>query len=146
MMCTNRRGGLTNEARLTLVIVGCVLFAGCRTDVEREYVWVRKEPPAAFASTHPNEPTEYTVRLRVDVGKTVTVFETVRFRGDVIDDDIRVWKHCTFFDAQNWECSPESLGDLGVVEKNRIEMRNGALRQEYWGEFRRYESRPRQVR
>jgi hypothetical protein len=127
------------KARAAAVAL-CVLVSGCADQgFQREYVYMRQEPPAAFALSDPKEPTEFRVRLRIDrAQKLVNWMEAVRFQGSEIDHEIRAWTTCTFFDDENWECSPPPIGDFGVIEQNRIEMRNGVLYQEYWSESRTF--------
>ena len=104
--------------------------------VDREYVWTRQEPAVARKS-----PTVFVVRLRLDrSSKTVVWAEDVHDSEGDLGRNMKTWSGCVFLDDNNWECEPVSI-DGRIVE--RIEMRDGQLRQQYWTEDRLFKARRR---
>lgn len=99
--------------------------------VERVYTWTRQEPAQGRTS-----PTVYEVRFRVDEAKkTVRWIEDVGDRDGEIGRHFQTWFHCEIFTKADWECVNP------VIPHLRIEMKDGNLRQSYWGEDRRFHSR-----
>jgi hypothetical protein len=80
-------------------------------------------------------PTTFVVRLRVDRGKrSVIWFEDVHDNEGDIGRTTKTWNDCVFLDDNNWECKTGLV--LGQVIPDHIEMKDGQLRQRYWGEQR----------
>jgi hypothetical protein len=107
-----------------------VVASGCGNRIEREYVWTRATPAIARRS-----PTTFVVRLRVDPEKrSVVWFEDVHDSDGDLGRTSKTWSDCTFLDDSNWECKTGVV--LGQVIPDDIEMKDGKLRQGYWGEQR----------
>ena len=117
-----------------MVLVSALITLGCGR-IERVYTWTRETPAAGR-----NSPTTYEVRVRVDdKKKTVRWIERVYDRDGFIGTNIETREECEIFDEQNWKCGMP-MGLVGVLPDLRIEMTNGELRQQYWGEDRQYRS------
>ena len=134
---------MTRAAAVAVVVglVAIVASVGCDGVVQREYVYTRREPAAGRKS-----PTVYVVRLRIDKqAKTVVWFEDVHDSEGNLGRTTKTWTGCIFLDDFNWQCDPVSTThDFKVVDE--IEMRDGQLRQQYWGEDRVFQVRRRMGR
>src|SRR5439155_22784538 len=109
-----------------LVVMGflVVLAYGCGDGIQREYRWTRQEP-AIFRRS----PTTFAVRIRVDrQSNTVVWFEDAHDKEGDIGQSSQTWKNCEFLDDNNWRCAS------GAGIEDQIEMRDGTLIQQYWGE------------
>jgi hypothetical protein len=58
-----------------------------------------------------------------------------------IGRNTKTWEKCTVLDTQNWRCEAGWLGSEKIPDD--IEMKDGQLTQEYWGEHRQFSMRRR---
>lgn len=115
--------------RLTLLLCTVALTAAACDAIEREYSYTRAEPAWGRSS-----PIDFKVRIKVDEkARTVRWLEQASDRDGYLGTTIDTYERCDMFDARNWKCS--------LFEQNRIELVQGELRQEYWGERRTFRSR-----
>jgi hypothetical protein len=111
-----------------IAFVGFLLAvaSGCGGPDQREYVWTRPEPAIGRGS-----PTTFVVRISVDSkSKSVVWFEDAHDSDGDVGRNTQTWDDCKFLDDNNWQC------ETGVP--NQIEMRDGRLIQQYWGEQRNF--------
>jgi hypothetical protein len=123
------------RANATIWLTAAFVCFGCG-GIQREYVWTRETPAMGRRS-----PTVYVVRINIDrAARTVVWVEDVHDSDGELGRNTETWKGCTFLDDENWECEPFVVN--GVVQ-DHVEMRDGQLRQQYWGEDRRFQIRRR---
>jgi hypothetical protein len=123
----------------SLLIFALLVFVGtgCGNGIQYEYVWTRPTPADGRKT-----PTTFVVRIAIDIAaRNVVWVEDVHDADGDLGRHVETWKDCSILDERNWDCSPVIA--VGGDELVHVSMRDGKLKQKYWGEDRQFTTRSR---